>query len=58
MEKERERNNDVREKHQLVASCMTGDRTRNLGMCPDLNRTSDHLSHTSQGYCQAFSVHF
>ena len=36
----RERNIDGREKHQLVTSCMSpqpgmGDRTRNLGMCPN-----------------------
>ena len=36
-EGERERNTDVREKHQLVASCMlpTGDLACNPGVCPD-----------------------
>ena len=35
--KEKERNIDVREKHQLDASrtFLTGDRTHNSGMCPD-----------------------
>ena len=33
--KERERNVDAREKHQLAASHLTGDQTHNLGMCPD-----------------------
>ena len=35
--KERERNINVREKHQSVASCMppTRDLARNPGMCPD-----------------------
>ena len=33
----RERNIDVREKHQSVAShtALMEDQTRNLGMCPD-----------------------
>ena len=36
-EKERERNINVKEKHQLVAFCMpsTGDTAHNSGMCPD-----------------------
>ena len=37
IETERQRNIDVTEQYQSVASCMppTGDRTCNLGMCPD-----------------------
>ena len=37
MEKEREKNFNVKEKHPwlLVIGAPTGDRTSNLGMCPD-----------------------
>ena len=58
-EKEKERNIDMREIHQLVASCTpsTGDLACTPGMCPDweLNRQTfgsqalNPLSHTSQG---------
>ena len=34
-ERESDRNIDVREKHQLVASHKCPDQTRSLGMCPD-----------------------
>ena len=56
-EEGRERNVDVRETHQLVASCIypTGDHTGNLDMCPDqgielatfwyMVRCSDQLNH-------------
>ncbi|KAF6114729.1 hypothetical protein HJG60_010663 [Phyllostomus discolor] len=58
-EKKKERNINVQEKHQLVASCTppTGDLAHNPGMCPDQNQTCDlsvcrtmpnPLSHTSQ----------
>ena len=58
MKKERERNINVREKHQLVAlihastkhatqvCALTGNQTGNLSLC---RMTPNQLSHTSQG---------
>ena len=60
-DKERERNIDVQEIHQLVDSCTpsTGDLALNPGMCPDWESNqqcfgsqagTQPMSHTSQGY--------
>ena len=67
-EKERERNINVREKHQLVASCihLVRDWTRTPGMCSDWNRTGElllcemtpnQLSQTGQGFAILLSIY-
>ena len=44
-EREREKNIDVREKHQLVASCTCPncDQTCNVGKCPDQELNLRHF---------------
>ena len=43
-ERERERNINVREKHQWVfpTCALTRDQTHNLGMCPDQESNAQH----------------
>ena len=57
-ETERERNIDVREKHQLVASCThpTGNLTHNPGMCP--NQESNLLPPPWQDDAQPTEPHW
>ena len=56
-EKERERNIDVQEVHQWVASCMlpTGDLAHNPGMCPDWEPNQQPFG--SQGDTQSAQPH-
>ena len=63
----RERTTDVREKHQLVASCkqpdldepttqaraLTGNQTSDLSLC---RMTPNHVSHTGQGQCDVLKI--
>ena len=68
-EKERERNTDVREKHQSVASCtchdqikppaqacaLTGNQTNNLSLC---GKTRNQLSHTGGTFLKNGIVYY